>query len=83
MEMGYADPPTCLHRVCATAGTYSSFGTCERKKSKDICLILLYQACPSGCVACTDPGTCQGCKPGFYSLGTTCPGIKTFLIVTL
>jgi len=32
LDMGFANPRTCMQAVCNTPGTYSSFGTCERKE---------------------------------------------------
>ena len=29
LDIGFSIPPTCLKAVCTTAGTYTSFGTCE------------------------------------------------------
>ena len=30
------------------------------------------KACPIKCSSCTDPETCQDCKPGNYLLDKTC-----------
>ena len=78
--MGFNDPPTCMYANCGAPGTYSSFGTCESKKFILLCNNFLFfqKACPTRCATCTDPGTCNTCKPANYPLNGACLGIIYF-----
>jgi len=78
-ETGFNEPPTCMSANCGAPGTYSSFGTCESKKiHSQLTSYFNKKACPTRCATCTDPGTCNTCKPGNYPLNGACLGIIYF-----